>query len=183
MPTRSAEAETKQINVTPSFDSQTAETKQVVFTLKADGYQTFPALIQQAELLAKGFIEQAFAQNPSPQRISVKISAERDGQETPLLFSEVARSDWQKQPNIQSWSKNFSTSAVLLGLSKRPLSQSTPAEVVNTSNQTTSSGTKDTSNQPSAAPVSEDMSNQPSVSPSANTSRQIRGTHDPVGFR
>ncbi len=211
MLTRSAGAETKQIDVTPSFHPQTAETRQVEFTLKADSYQTFPALIQQAELLAKGFIEQGFAQIPSPQRISVKISAERDGQETPLLFSEVSRSDWQRQPNIQSWSKNFSTSAVLLGFSKRPLSQSTPTEVANTSSQrATSSGTEDTSNQvpvspgatntsnqapaspgtadtsnqPSAAPGSEDTSNQPSAPPrGANTSRPIKGTHDPAGFR
>ena len=94
MLTRSAGAETKQIDVTPSSHPQTTEIKQVEFTFKADSYQTFPALMQQAKLLAKGFIEQEFAQSPSPQRIFVRISAEHDGQETPLLFSEVSRSDW-----------------------------------------------------------------------------------------
>jgi len=158
----SARAETKQIDVTPSSQSlQTAEVRQVEFTLRADSYQTFSALIQQAEFLAKSLIEQGFAQNPSPKRISVKILGERNGQEAPLLFSEVSRSDWQRQPNVQYWSKNFSTSAVLLGFSKPELQQST------------SPGVADPSNQPSTSPGAADTSR-----PSG-----VRSNRDPAGFR
>jgi len=172
---RSAVADSAQIDVTPSSQNpQTAEVRQVEFTLKADSDQTSSALIQQAELLAQGFIEQGFAQNPCPKRISVKILAERDGQEIPLLFSEVSRSDWQKQPNIQHWSKDFSTSAVLLGFLKPSLQQSA------------SPGVADTSNQPSASPGVADTFKQPSASPgAADTSRAIGviSNHAPVGFR
>jgi methionine-rich copper-binding protein CopC len=152
---------TKQIKYTFNSQSpQTVETLQTNFTLKADSYQTFLALIQQAEFLATSFIKQGFAQNPSLKRISVKISGERNGQEAPLLFSEVSRSNWQKQPNIQNWTKSFKTSAVLLGFSKAPSQQFTSPEV-------------GTSNQPSATPSATDTPRQAGV----------RSNRDPAGFR
>ena len=120
-------AENKQIDFTPDGQSnQNAQTKQFDLTLNVDNVQTFADLRQQAELLARSFIEQGFAESSSIIEISVKIIGDRHGQQVPLLFSRVSRPDWQKQPEIQPWTKYFGSSAVLLGFLKPQSQQASP---------------------------------------------------------
>lgn len=95
-----------------------AENRQIAFTLSSQSNQTFAALTQQAESLAKNLVEQAFAQSPSVTEVSVTIMGEHNGQEVPLLFSTVSRSNWQKEPRIQPWTHYASNSATLLGFLK-----------------------------------------------------------------
>ena len=117
-------AEKQQVDfTTPSRENQSAETKEIQSRLKSN-HQTFAALLQEAELLATRSIEQGFAESPTIKEISVSILGERDGQEAPLLLSRVSRSDWQKQPSIQKWTKYFSSSAVLLGFLKPQVQES-----------------------------------------------------------
>lgn len=100
-----------------------AEPRQIV-KLSSQGNQTFAGLMQQAEALARKLVEQAFAQSPSLTEVSITIVGERNGQEVPLLYSRVSRSNWQKEPRIQTWTRYPSNSAILLGFSKPKVPQS-----------------------------------------------------------
>jgi hypothetical protein len=99
-----------------------AETKSFDFTLSSNGNQTFATLVQQAESLASNSIEQGFAEKSSVTEVSVTIVGEHNGQQVPLLFSKVSRSDWHTEPKIQRWTRYFIKAAALLGLNK-PQSQ------------------------------------------------------------
>ena len=100
-----------------------AESRQLNFTLSSQGNQTFAALMQQAEFLAANLTKQEFAKSSSFTEVSVTIVAEHNGQEVPLLFSTVSRSNWQKKPRIQPWIRYASSSARLLGFVKPKVGQ------------------------------------------------------------
>lgn len=95
-----------------------AEPNHIDFTLSSQANQTFTDLMQQAEALARDLVEQAFAQSSSLTEVSITIVGEHKGQEVPLLFSRVSRSNWQNQPSIQLWTRYASDSATLLGFKK-----------------------------------------------------------------
>lgn len=96
----------------------TNSTRQIDVTLKTQENQTFNQLIQQAEIQAIGLIEREFATNSDITEVAVTILGDRQGQQVPLLFSKVSRTDWQLQPTIRQWTRYFATSAVLLGFNK-----------------------------------------------------------------
>ena len=146
-------AETQQVDFTSSRDHQTTETREIRSKLKS-AHQTFAALIQEAEFLATRSIEQEFAESPSITEISVSILGERNGQEAPLLLSRVSRSDWQKQPRIQKWTKYFGSSAVLLGFLKPQVQESGLPASPATSIQQFSKPAPDSSIQQSSKPRS-----------------------------
>ncbi len=158
-----ARTEIKQVDFTSSGKSnQTSEISQINFTLSSESSQTFVGLIQQAESLATSLINRGFAESPGITEISVSILGERNGQEVPLLFSRVSRSDWQRQPGIQQWTRYFNTSAVLLGFLKPQVQQSTSPTF------------EDTFTQQSPPPVSGGTTRQLSPPPvSGGTTRQL----------
>lgn len=160
-------AQTRQIDFTPSSESnQTAGTRQIDFTLRAESNQTFTALMQQAEVLAKSLVERGFAENPSITELSVNILGERNGQEVPLLFSRVSRSNWQKQPSIRQWTRYLGTSAELLGFKKPEVQQSNlPVHRDNSAQPPTSPPSPSNSAQPPTSPPSLGNSKQPPTSP------------------
>lgn len=155
-----AQAELKQVDFTPSSQSnQTSEISQINFTLSSESSRTFAGLIQQAESLATRLINRGFAESPGITEISVSILGERNGQEVPLLFSTVSRSDWQKQPRIQQWTRYFGNSAVLLGFLKPQVQQSpSPTSGGTTIQQSPPPTSEDTTIQQSPPPTSEDTS-------------------------
>ena len=164
-------AQTRQIDFTPSSASnQTAGTRQIDFTLRSENNQTFTALMQQAEVLAKSLIERGFAESPDTTELSVNILGERDGQEVPLLFSRVSRSDWQKQPSIRQWTRYLGTSAELLGFKKPQVQQSNSPVYRGTSTQPPTSPPSGTSTQPPTSPPSGTSTQPPTSPPSSGTS-------------
>ncbi len=125
---------TQIIDIAPNSQShQDTQTKRVIFTLNTHSIQNFAGLMQKAELMATNLMRQGFAESPSIKEMSVSILGERNGQEVPLLVAKVSRSDWQRQPILQQWTKYFSSSAALLGFvkppSKSPPSSPAPAAV------------------------------------------------------
>lgn len=166
------ESEAQQIEFAPnSQDRQDARTRQINFTLNTQSAQTFADLMQQAELVATNLIQQGFAQSSSVQEMSVSILAERNGQEAPLLMSNVSRPDWQKQPIIPQWTRYFYSSAALLGFlnpssdpSSSPPNQEAARQLPSPT-QPSSGSTPPTSEQPSpSTPVS--VPTPPTISPS-----------------
>ncbi len=106
------------------------------------------------------------------------ILGDRQGQQVPLLFSRVSRSDWQQQPTIRQWTRYFATSAVLLGFNQpqrnsAPPAPSTPSTPINRS--VTPTPTTPTNSVPQAAPPS------PTNAPPAPSGASLEET-DP-GFR
>lgn len=95
-----------------------AETKQIELTVEAQGDQNFNNLVRKAEALMLDAIQQAFIKDSTITQVSVKVLGERNGQASPLLFLQVSRTDWQKQPDLQSWTKYFDGARFLLGFSK-----------------------------------------------------------------
>lgn len=153
-----------------------AETKQIDFTLSSQSNQTFAVLMQQAKFLATSFIEQGFAESPGITEISVSILGERNGQQARLLFSTVSRSDWQRQPKIQEWTRYFGSSASLLGFKKPQVQQfASPASEGTFVQQSTPPTSEGNSVQQSTSSTSGSTSTQQSTSPlSAGTSTPTR---------
>jgi len=94
-----------------------AEIKSIEYTLRSQPNQTFTTLMQEAEALATTLVEQGFTEE-NVTEVSVNILGERHGQQVPLLSSRVSRTDWQKQPGIEQWTRYFRASGVLLGFFK-----------------------------------------------------------------
>lgn len=106
--------------------SAQAETKSLDFTLSSNGNQTFITLMQQAESLASNLIEQGFAEKSSVTEVFVTIIGERNGQQVPLLFSKVSRSDWQTEPKVQRWTRYSAKAAALLGFNEMQSQPTSP---------------------------------------------------------
>lgn len=163
---KDVKAKAPKIDTFISQSNQTAETKQIDFTLRSQSDQTFSALMQQAEVQATSLIKQAFAESPSITEVSVRILGERDGQQAPLLSSRVSRLNWQRQPRIQQWTKYFGSSAMLLNFSKPQAKHFTsPLSVSTSTQQSPSSPNARTSTQQSNSPPDVDTSKRRSTSP------------------
>lgn len=97
-----------------------AETKSLNLKLASNSSQTFTNLMQQAELLAVNSIAQEFKQSSTVTEVAVSIIGERNGQEVPLLFTKVSRSNWLAEPDSHAWTKYFIKAADLLGFNQLP---------------------------------------------------------------
>jgi hypothetical protein len=106
-----------------------AEPKQISILLSSQGSQEFESLIQQAESVASNLIQQVFAESLDITEVSVTIVGEHNGQQVPLLSSNVSRSNWQTKPNVQAWSRYFGTAESLLGFVKPQEPAATVASV------------------------------------------------------
>jgi hypothetical protein len=103
-----------------------AEIKENSLILNSNTSKSFESLIQQAEDLAEQSIKEEFTINPEANKISILISAERNGQIVPVLRSKVSRSQWQRDSRIRRWTRYFDNSGILLGF-YNPSSVSSPA--------------------------------------------------------
>ncbi|WP_009634188.1 hypothetical protein [Synechocystis sp. PCC 7509] len=97
-----------------------AETKLVSVSLKTEKNQNFNNLMQEAELTAINLIDREFNRSSNISEIRIIVSGERNGQEAPLLSAKVSRTDWQTQPKIQSWTKYYPKTGILLGFNLPP---------------------------------------------------------------
>jgi hypothetical protein len=98
-----------------SISVSLAETKESNLTLDSDGSQSFAGLVQQAEDLVKESIARSFQENPALTEVTVIVTADRSRQFVPVLRSRVSRSQWQKDPRIEQWTRYFADAQYLLG--------------------------------------------------------------------
>lgn len=91
-----------------------AESKQAEILLNAQGNQTFESLMQRADSIARESLDSGFADSAVTE-VAVKVSGEREGQVSPLLYVRVSRSDWQKSSSVRQWARYFGGSTILLG--------------------------------------------------------------------
>jgi hypothetical protein len=92
-----------------------AETQELNYVIDSSDNQNYAAVIEQAEAVAGNSIARAFAENPTMTEILVKVTGDRNGSLSPLLFVKVSRADWQNQPNVQTWAQYLGDASVLLG--------------------------------------------------------------------
>ncbi|OCR01089.1 hypothetical protein BCD67_17085 [Oscillatoriales cyanobacterium USR001] len=93
-----------------------AEIKETHFTIDSNGSESFPNLIEEAEDIAKKSIDREFRENPNLTEISIVILVARQRQVVPILRSRVERSQWQKDPRIDQWTRYFADAKFLLEL-------------------------------------------------------------------
>ena len=103
------------INFTASVSIGLAVTKEQYITVNSDGSQSFAGLVQEAEDLVIESIAREFQNNPGLTEITVIVTADRGRQLVPVLRSRVSRSQWQKNPQIEQWTRYFADSQYLLG--------------------------------------------------------------------
>jgi len=170
-----------------SVQNQTANLKQIDYTLVVQQGQTFAQLIRQAELQATNLVEQEFAADPNIAEIGINIVGDRAGQQAPLLQARVSRADWQQQPTIRQWTKYFATSAVLLGFnnpertpSAAPENQTIPSQQPINSPPPPSNSTVQPSTPPALSTPSQ--STPPSPNPSQPSGGASLEESDP-GYR
>ncbi|MBI4783223.1 MAG: hypothetical protein HY785_18155 [Oscillatoriophycideae cyanobacterium NC_groundwater_1537_Pr4_S-0.65um_50_18] len=92
-----------------------AETQELNYTIDSSENRSYATVMEQAEAIAANLITQALTSNSNITEVSVKVTGDRNGSLSPLLFVKVSRSDWQNQPNVQIWAQYFSDASVLLG--------------------------------------------------------------------
>jgi len=160
-------AQTQKIDFNAT-QNQTANLKQIDYTLVIQQGQTFAELIRQAELQATNLVEQEFAADPDIAEISINIVGDRAGQQAPLLQARVSRASWQQQPTIRQWTKYFATSAVLLGFNNPERTPSAAPENPTTPRQ-----------QPINPPPPPSNSTLPSTPPAPNTPSQSNSPASP----
>ena len=92
-----------------------AHAQELNYVIDSSSDQSYTAVIERAEAMASSSIAQAFAENPRLTEIAVKVTGDRNGSLSPLLFIKVSRVDWQNRPNVQVWAQYLSDASVLLG--------------------------------------------------------------------
>jgi hypothetical protein len=92
-----------------------AEPRHIQLTLSSQGSRNFETLMRQAESVAGNYIQQVFGESPSVTEVSVTIVGEHNGDVVPLLSSNVSRSNWEKKPTVQAWTRYFGSAKTLLG--------------------------------------------------------------------
>jgi hypothetical protein len=94
------------------------------FSQQINHDSSFEQMIQQAETIAQETANQAFS-DPSTTDIVVNIAGEQEGQIAPILFLNVTRENWQRQPSIQLWARYPGGVKRLLGF-ERPSPRQLP---------------------------------------------------------
>ncbi|MBW4660573.1 MAG: hypothetical protein KME15_18025 [Drouetiella hepatica Uher 2000/2452] len=92
-----------------------AESQALNYVIDSSDDQSYAAVIERAEAMAGNSIAQAFAGNPSITEVAVKVTGDRNGSLSPLLFVKVSRADWQNRPNVQAWAQYLGDASILLG--------------------------------------------------------------------
>ncbi len=98
-----------------AMGSGIAHAQELNYVIDSSSDRSYAAVIERAEAMASNSITQAFAENPSITEIAVKVTGDRNGSLSPLLFIKVSRVDWQNRPNVQVWAQYLGDASVLLG--------------------------------------------------------------------
>lgn len=105
-----------------------AQPRSLNLVVSSEGMPSFARLMQQAESQTSKLIQQEFERKPKVTEITVTVVGDRNGQQVPLLHTQVSRVDWRSQPVLSQWTRYFSNSALLLGFSSSPNGTATASQ-------------------------------------------------------
>ena len=91
-----------------------ASAKKTSLLIESNNNNSYKNLVEQAEKLAQKTINQEFANNPEITEITITILGERRSQIVPVIRSTVSRAEWQKNPNIDDFTRYFADAKLLL---------------------------------------------------------------------
>ncbi|MGD1716400.1 hypothetical protein [Dapis sp. BLCC M172] len=91
-----------------------ASTKKTSLSIESNNNNSYKSLVEQAEKLAQKTIDQEFANNPEITKITITILGERKSQIVPVIRSTVSRSEWQKNADIDEFTRYFADAKLLL---------------------------------------------------------------------
>lgn len=115
-----------------------AETKETSILIDSNNNNSYKILVKQAENLAKNAVTQEFKNHPEITEISVSVLGERSSQIVPVLRLTVSRSEWQKNPDIDNFTRYFADAKLLLKFQSNSTETSdSQQKLPNTSTQTT----------------------------------------------
>ncbi|MGK7920076.1 MAG: hypothetical protein AB4080_08735 [Trichodesmium sp.] len=91
-----------------------ASAKKASLLIDSNDNSSYKNLVEKSEKLAQETIEQEFKNNPEITEITITILGERQSQIVPVLRSTVSRSEWQKNANIDDFTRYFADAKFLL---------------------------------------------------------------------
>lgn len=149
-----------------------AETKRLDISLYRQSDEPYEALINRAEAATSQAVRESFEQGTQVTDVSVTVVGHHMGAIAPVLSLDVNRSEWQRNPNVQSWSKYFMSARSLLrfdeDLANTNPSQSNTSNTYNRSiyRRTQSPRNSNTPRRTQSSPSNSSTSGQNQFSPS-----------------
>lgn len=107
-------------SLTVDAEQVRAQTATATLMIEAGRVPDFWQLVLASEARVSQHIASTFAANSTVDRLQVKIVASRGGAVVPILMTDVSRQDWQRLPQVQSWTRYFETAQQLLGYATMP---------------------------------------------------------------
>ncbi len=93
-----------------------AYTARVNVAIDRQGDESYEALLQRAELVARAAAQRSFDRDILINDVSVMIIAQSQGVEVPILTVEVSRQQWRSRPDPRRWATYYKTAKTLLRL-------------------------------------------------------------------
>jgi hypothetical protein len=78
--------------------------------------ETFDAMKQRAEVVARAAAQRSFDRDVLISDVSVNIIARHNGSELPLMTLGVSRLNWQNRPDVRRWATYYKSAQLLLQL-------------------------------------------------------------------
>ncbi len=78
--------------------------------------ETFDAMKQRAEVIARAAAQRSFDRDVLISDVSVNIIARNNGSEMPLMTLGVSRLNWQNRPDVRRWATYYKSAQALLQL-------------------------------------------------------------------
>jgi hypothetical protein len=78
--------------------------------------ETFDAMKQRAEIVARAAAQRSFDRDVLISDVSVNVLARHNGSELPLMTLGVSRLNWQNRPDVRRWATYYKSAQALLNL-------------------------------------------------------------------
>jgi hypothetical protein len=167
------------ISLMPS--SVQAYTARVNVAIEREGDESYEALLQRAELIARAAAQRSFDRDILINDVSVMIVAQSQGVEVPILSLGVSRQQWRSRPDPRRWATYYKTAKTLLRLDNvatpgnfpSPPRPAQPARVVPPPRpQSPLPPATPTQGTPAPRPGTATPNNQPATAPRTTTPNQ-----------
>ena len=93
-----------------------AYTARVNVAIDRQNDESYEALVQRAELVARAAAQRSFDRDILINDVSIMIIAQSQGVEVPILTVDVSRQQWRSRPDPRRWATYYKTAKTLLRL-------------------------------------------------------------------
>ena len=93
-----------------------AYTARVSVAIDRQNDESYEALVQRAELVARAATQRSFDRDILINDVAIMIIAQSQGVEVPILTVDVSRQQWRSRPDLRRWATYYKTAKTLLRL-------------------------------------------------------------------